>query len=207
MTKQKIASDRGDAAGRDVTAVSGPTNNVIAIHGGTNIIGNQGPVHVYTRDTRPPPAPTPPPPDHITEEQAATLKRLHDDWVALAEAVKTRAKPITPQQAWININRAGHCTTYKHMRQERFESVCTYVQQQMAILRSGKTARSRDPKWRSSRIGAIKARSINQLGNEFVYLPYIKKSFNAQSLTELDDEQIEATYRHVLKLKPRSKVE
>lgn len=131
------------------------------------------------------------------------LKRLHDDWVELSAAVKTRAKPITPQQAWIAINRAGNCTTYKHMRQMHFAAACAYVQQQMAILRSGKTARKRDPKWRNSRIGAIKARCINQLSDDSAYRPYISKNFNAQSLTELDDEQLEKTYRHVLTLKAK----
>jgi len=200
----KVIGLKGHAAGRDVNVETGPTNNVTAIHGGTNIIGNHGPVNVYTKDPRPPSAPVPPPPDHITDEQAAILKSLHNDWVALSEVVKTRAKPITPQQAWISINHAGHCTTYKHMRQEHFDTACAYVQKQMAILRSGKMARSRDPKWRASRIGAIKARSINQLGDEFAYKPYITKNFNAQSLTELDDEQLDATYRHVLKLKPKN---
>lgn len=154
---------------------------------------------------RPASAPVPPPPDHITEEQAAILKRLHDEWVALSAAVKTKAKPITGQQAWVDINRVGHCTTYKHMRQVHFDTACAFVKQQMAILRSGKTARRRDPKWRSSRIGAIKARCINQLGDEYAYRPYIVKNFRAQSLTELDDEQLEATYRHALTLKLKTR--
>lgn len=203
----EVVSLRGHAAGRDVNTEAGPTNNVEAIHGGTNIIGNQGPVTIHTtveRRQMPALEPVQPPPDHITGEQAATLKRLHSEWVELSTAVKTRAKPITPQQAWIAINRAGQSRTYTHMRQIHFDAACAYVQRQMAILRSGKTARKRDPKWRNSRIGAIKARCINQLGNEYAYRPYIARSFRARSLTELDDEQLEAAYRYVLKLKPKA---
>lgn len=201
----KVISLRGHAAGRDVNTDTGPTNNVTAIHGGTNIIGNQGAVTIVTSPerTKPPLEPVPPPVDHISDEQAAELKRLHSEWIQLSGNVKTRAKPITPQQAWIAINRAGQSRTYTHMRQANFDAACAYVQQQMAILRSGKLARSRDPKWRNSRIGAIKARSINQLGDEFAYRPYITKNFNAQSLTELDDEQLDATYRYTLKMKPK----
>lgn len=170
--------------------------------------GNHVQITVQSPDKvmRPLPAPVPPPEDHITDEQASTLRRLHAEWVELCAAVKTKAKPITPQQAWLAINRAGKCTTYKHMRQANFDTACSYVHQQMAILRSGKTARNRDPKWRNSRISAIKARSANQLGNEFAYLPFIQKSFNAQSLIELDDEQLQSTYQHTLRLKPKPPV-
>ena len=202
-TKQTVKSPGGQAAGRDINIEQQPGIQIGSIGGGTNVVGNNTVVHLYAKDARPQAEPVPPPPDHITGEQAATLKRLHAEWVELSAAVKTRAKPITPQQAWIAINRAGQSRTYTHMRQVHFDAACTYVYQQMAILRSGKTARRRDPKWRNSRIGAIKARCINQLGVEFAYVPYTRKSFNAQSLTELDDEQLEATYRHVLRLKPK----
>lgn len=202
----KVISLRGHAAGRDVKVEKGPTNNVGTITGGTNFIGNQGPVTINTAGDRvqlPRPAPVPPPEDRITEEQALKLKDLHLDWITLSANVKTRVAPITPQAAWIAINRAGKCTTYKHMRQENFDAACDFVRKQTAILRSGKTARRKDPKWRNTRIGSIKARSKNQLGNEFVYGPYIQKNFNAQSLTELDDEQLEQTYQYVLRLRPR----
>ncbi len=199
----KIISLKGHAAGRDVNVQQEPGVYVEQISGGMNVLGNNATVHIYRGISRPLVEPIPPPPDHITEEQAATLKRLHSEWVELSANVKTRAKPITPQQAWIAINRVGRSTTYKHIRQANYDAVCAYIQQQMAILRSGKTARSKDPKWRTSRIGAIKARSIKQLGDQFAYLAYIAKNFKAGSLTELDDEQLEATYRYVLKLKPK----
>lgn len=202
----KVISLWGHAAGRDIKVETGPTNNIASIHGGTNIIGNHGPVTIHTSSDRPrspAPAPVPPPEDRISDEQAFKLKCLHDDWVELSASVKTRTTPITPQAAWIAINRAGRCTTYKHMRQEHYEAASDYVLKQMAILRSGKVSRRRDPKWRNSRIGAIKARCINQLGDEFSYRPYIKKHFNALSLTELDDEQLESAYRYVLSLKPK----
>lgn len=207
MANKEISSRAGHAAGRDVTAAAAPVNNVHEITGGTNIIGNHGAITIVTgiERAKQPLAPVPPPSDHISGEQAAELKRLHGEWVQLSEDVKTRAKPITPQQAWIAINRAGQSRTYTHMRQANYDAARAYVQQQMAILRSGKTARRRDPKWRNSRIGAIKARCINQLGNEYAYKPYIAKHFNAQSLTELDDEQLEATYRHTLGLKARAR--
>lgn len=180
---------------------------MISGHGNVGVVGDGNNVQITVQSpdktARPALAPVPPPEDHITDEQAAVLRRLHLEWVELSTAVKTRAKPITPQQAWVSINSIGKCTTYKHMRQINFDATFNYIQQQMAILRSGKLARSRDPKWRNSRIGAIKARSINQLGDEFAYRPYITKSFNAQSLTELDDEQLDATYRYTLKMKPK----
>lgn len=190
-------------AGRDVDARHEAGVRIGNVNGGTNVIGNHTTVHVHadTKKIRPLMEPVPPPVDRITDEQAAVLKSLHYQWVELSAAVKTRAKPITAQQAWVGINRAGQSRTYTHMRQVNFPAACAYVQQQMAILRSGKVARRRDPKWRTSRIGAIKARCINQLGNGFAYGPYIAKQFNAQSLTELDDDQLEATYRHILKLK------
>ena len=83
-----------------VQTISG-NGNVGVVGDGNNV---QITVQSPDKTARPALAPVPPPEDHITNEQAAVLRRLHLEWVELSTAVKTRAKPITPQQAWVSIN-------------------------------------------------------------------------------------------------------
>ena len=60
----------------------------------------------------------------------------------------------------------------------------------MAKLRNMASAPAKDDAWRKSRIGAIKARSKNQLGDPDAYKPYIKKNFKAESLAALSTGQV-----------------
>lgn len=199
MGRRKIESPDGQAAGRDIhnNGDDAPAVSVQTIAGGTNIIGNQGPVHVTVGAVRKTVRHViEPGPEHLSAEQRVTLKGLHAEWVALHAALKR--KPLSHQVAWQRINKAGCSTTYSLILASRFDEVCAFVKEQMAILRGMKSAPKKDVDWRAKRIGAIKARCIKQLGNPDAYRPYIRKYFKAESLTELSTDQLQRTYAHIM---------
>ncbi|WP_028300298.1 ORF6C domain-containing protein [Oceanospirillum beijerinckii] len=198
MTK-KIEAPEGSAAGRDINTTEAPSNNVHSIFGGTNIIGNQGDIHIQT---------TPPEnkkvkevvvlnpgPNEISEQQKAEIKSLCDEWVALHNSIKKR--PLTYGAAWSRINKTGGVTKYAMIPQAKFKKVVAFIKKEMGQLRNMKSAPAKDDQWRAKRIGAIKARSKNQLGDPNAYKPYIKKNFKADSLTELSTDEIQRTYTYI----------
>ncbi|MCY1353921.1 hypothetical protein D9M68_357270 [compost metagenome] len=193
-----IEAPEGNAAGRDILTTGAPAVHVQAITGGTNIIGNQGDINILFGAA--PPARrqvvVQPGPQHISEEQKAALKALCDDWVTLHTTLKKR--PLTYGAAWLRINKAAGTTSYSLILKERFADAVELIQREMAILRNMRSAPSKDDTWRAKRIGAIKARCKNQLGDPDFYKSYIKKSFKADSLTELATDELQKTYAYVM---------
>ncbi|MFN9529656.1 MAG: hypothetical protein ACK561_09930 [Pseudomonadaceae bacterium] len=193
-----IKAPAGNAAGRDILSTGAPTVHVQAITGGTNIIGNQGDINILFEAARPARRQVivQPGPQHISEEQKSTLKTLCDEWVALHATLKKR--PLTYGAAWSRINKAAGTTSYSLILKERFTDAVELIQREMAVLRSMRSAPSKDDTWRTKRIGAIKARCKNQLGDPDFYKPYIKKNFKADSLTELATDELQRTYAYVM---------
>lgn len=132
----------------------------------------------------------------ITEDQKGTITALRAEWLSLHAAIKQ--KPMTDATAWIKINKAAGVTSYHQIPLERFDQVVAYIKVEMAKLRGMASAPSKDDGWRKAKIGAIKARSKNQLGDPDAYKPYIKKNFKADSLTALSTEQLRKTYTYIM---------
>lgn len=132
----------------------------------------------------------------ITEDQKATITALRAEWLALHATIKKN--PLSDRTAWTKINAAAGVTSYKLIPLERFDQVVAFIKVEMAKLRGMASAPAKDDGWRKSRIGAIKARSKNQLGNPEAYKDYIKKNFKADSLTALSTDQLRKTYTHIM---------
>ena len=198
MASKEISSQVGHAAGRDVTAQAAPVNNVRQIRGGTNIIGNQGPVTVHTAPARR--ARTVvhqhDPDIHITQEQQLALQELRNEWVVLHNKLKKSA--LDYGAALKRMNTAAGATACALIRRDRYEDAVKFAKKEMAILSNMKSAPRKDDEWRTKKIGAIKARCKNQFGGVDVYKPYIKKNFGAASLTDLATDQLQKTYAYVM---------
>lgn len=196
--KQKVQSQQGNAAGRDIQVQEAQRVDIPNITGGTNFIGNHGPVMVQigvvpkTRVR----AVVQPGPEHIDADQRRQLFDLCDEWVTLHAAIKRT--PLSKALAWSRINKAAGSTTYALILKTRFEHARAYTLKQMAILRGMATAPAKDDDWRPKRIGAIKARCINQLRDPNAYKPYIKKNFGAASLTDLANDELRRTYAYIM---------
>lgn len=132
----------------------------------------------------------------ISEDQKVTLTALRDEWITLHNAIKKR--PLGYGAAWGRINKAAGATSYHLIRAEKFEAAVAYVRKQIALLRGMASAPAKDQKWRASRIGAIKARCTNQLGDPEAYKPYIRKNFGADSLAALATDELQRTYTYIM---------
>lgn len=137
-----------------------------------------------------------PGPEHIDEVQRRAITDLRGEWVALHNTLKKRKLPDAA--AWVLINKAAGSTSYHLIRSEKFELVMQYIRQQMAVLRSMKSAPSKDDQWRVKRIAAIKTRCRNQLNDPGAYRPYIRKNFKLESLADLATDQLQKTYSYIM---------
>lgn len=195
--KMKVESPNGQAAGRDIQVhAAAPENFVHAINGGTNFIGNQGPVHVVIGRTRTPAPATPLGPEHLNEEQKCKLKEMLHEWVTLHTSIKKA--PLSYAAAWLRVNRHAKVSSYHYILQDDFEKVCAFVRKQMSMLRNMASAPAKDKTWRSKRIQAIKVRCKMQLGGDDAYLKYISKNFGLHSLAELSTDQLQKTYAYIM---------
>lgn len=132
----------------------------------------------------------------ISDDQKRVLADLRNEWMTLHADIKKR--PLSHATAWNRINRAAGATSYHCISQERYEDAVAFVRKQMAILRGMASAPAKDKAWRASRIGAIKARCANQLGDPVFYRAYIRKNFDADSLSELATDELQKTYTFIM---------
>lgn len=138
----------------------------------------------------------------IDAAQKAELKKLVAEWVATHQALKQRK--LSWVAAWASFNSAMKVNSYAELKPEQMDKAKAWLLRQTAILNSMASAPKKLPELRAKRYASIKARCKNQLGDEFAYLAYIKKYFNKSSLTELDDTELDRTYRFVMSKKHTS---
>lgn len=136
----------------------------------------------------------------IDENQARRLKTLVEDWVSTNNCV--RRTQITHAGAWSALNKRAGVTSYRLIPAAKFHAMEKWLQQQLGRLGNMASAPRKDDSWRGKKIGAIKARCKNQLGDEFAYKQYIQRRFGAASLSELATDELQATYAYVMGKKP-----
>jgi hypothetical protein len=136
----------------------------------------------------------------VTARQKATLRRLIDNWIEQRTAV--RRTKMSYSAAWSALNKAMRVNSYHELPERDFARACAWLRRQIGILGSMPSARKRLPGWRKQRITAIKTHCKKALGDERAYLSYIDRRFAAASLTHLDDDQLQATYLYIRRMRP-----
>ncbi len=195
---RKVNAPKGNAAGRDIDISDAPQTKISSISGGTNLVGNQGDIHlqITTASPKRPRITVQPGPQHISDEQKVALNSLREEWMALHAAIKR--KPLEHGMTWRSINKAAGATSYHLILTERYQDAVAFIRREMAILRNMRSAPSKDGEWRSKRIAAIKVRCIRQLGDPHAYKAYIKKNFGVDSLADLATDQLQKTYAYIM---------
>lgn len=152
--------------------------------------------HHYENPPRGPKVTVTPGDGVISEEQKVALTRLRDEWILLHNSI--RKKPLGYGAAWSRINKSAGATSYHLIQDCNFYRAVTYIKKEMAKLRNMRSAPAKDGNWRNAKIGAIKARCKNQLGDDVAYRPYIKKNFKAESLADLATDELQRTYAYIM---------
>lgn len=128
--------------------------------------------------------------------QKARLKELVDRWVEL-DRVVSRKKPVSWASAWSALNRKMRVNSYHELPAGQFPAAVKFLEQQIARLNRTPTARKRSPAWRASRIRAIQAR-CSQKGLQEWRHELMADRFGKASMTELDNDELEALYSAVM---------
>lgn len=201
---RKVTATMGHAAGQDMLDGSAKIK-IHSIVGGHNFVGNHGDIHVQITSPAKlrPRIVIQPGQEHISEEQKIELASLRNEWMALHASIKT--KPMSHATAWAKINRAAGATSYHLILAIRFADAVAFIKQEMAKLRNMSSAPAKDSSWRARKIGAIKARCSNQLGDPRAYTSYIQRNFGAESLSELATDELQKTYAYVMAKKGAKK--
>lgn len=175
-------------------AIAEPKQGVIYVQGNGNAVAGRDIIHHY-KPARPRVV-VKTADGVIDATQKAELMQLRNAWMATHNAVKK--SELTHQAAWGKFNAAMKISGYAELKPERFEAGCNWFRTQIAMLNSMRSAAKKVPGHNNKRIGAIKARCKNQLGDEFAYMAYIIKNFDKSSLTDLDALEMEKTYRYIM---------
>lgn len=165
---------------------------VNAISGGVVNIGNQ--VTKVKAEVKPND-------EHISQKQASILKQLVNDIVEMEQKIKKNPKSY--RAVWGALN--AHCgvTRYLLIPYEDFPKAEKYLRMWIGRLNSAKSAPKKDNnQWRNRRYAYIK---INTKEVPEWLDNYLHKNFGVDSLTELDDAQLDKVYRAVSSKKSRNK--
>lgn len=127
--------------------------------------------------------------------QKAAINELVYEWVDLSNSIRARKSEIAVKRA--QFNRAMHVNSYAEIKQEDFSKAVAWLKRQIAILDGMASAPSKDPDWRTKRFRGINARAKEYPGGEARYRQYAFDHFGTSSLRGLNDEQLDAVYRHV----------
>lgn len=140
--------------------------------------------------------------EHISQEQASILKKLVDDIVELEKVTKQR--PKSHQAVWSALN--SHCkvTRYLLIPYADFAKAEKYLRMWIGRLSAAKSAaKKNNSSWRNRKYAYIK---INTKDNGEWLDNYLHLNFGTNSLTMLDDTQLEKVYSAVSGRKSRNKV-
>lgn len=131
----------------------------------------------------------------LTAAQKAKINALITEWVEARGAVRrTRAEIAALRSAF---NKAMKVNSYAEILQDDFDKAIAWLRRQTGIVNSMASAPRKNPNWRTGRYRAINARAKEFLDGELRYRSYAEERFGSGSLKDLDDEQLEAVYRHV----------
>lgn len=164
----------------------------VSISGDHNIIGNV--VNFNPKPVRPKVI-VQPGAGVITSEQAAILKVLVNDIVDLEAKVKRQ--PASFQAVWSSLNKKMKVSSFREIPIGQFDAARKFLHQWMGRLSSAPSASVKDgEKLRNRRYALIKINSKEPEDAEAL-ATYMKRNFDAESLTELSNDQLERVYRYV----------
>lgn len=173
---------------------SGATGNIV------NQVQNGGTVNIANRHITQVKAEVKPNETHISQEQASCLKKLVDDIVELELRVKQ--KPKTHQAVWSALNAHCRVTRYLLIPYESYDKAEKYLRMWIGRLNNTKKAQTTDnSEWRQRKYSYIK---INTKDEPDWLHTYINSRFDADSISELTNEQLEQTYRAVASKRSRN---
>ncbi|REF69740.1 MULTISPECIES: hypothetical protein [Paracoccus] len=169
--------------------------NAVSVNGNGNVVAG-GDVHYHLPS---PPAARPkvrPGIEHITAEQRAILRKLVEE-VAETEARLKRSPRGFSSVYSALFNQFDEVKKLEQIPLDGFEQARSYLYQRRGQLNGMRSAPIKNAdQWRKTRYAYIKVNSKAPEDAEALDR-YIRKNFNAGSLTELANDELERAYRYI----------
>lgn len=184
-----------ERAAQPAVHVSGGSANLIQNNNGNvTMIATQRHVTVTKAEVKPGD-------EHISTAQQAKLTALVTEIVGIES--KLKQKPKSFRSVWGALNAHCEVTRYVLIASSDYDKAEKYLRQWIGRLNSMASAPVKDgDAWRKRHYAYIK---INCKDDPDWLNRYLAKSFGASSLTELDNDQLERTYRAVASRKKAGK--
>lgn len=200
VSLMKATTPRKPAARK---APRAPNNgNVLYVTGSGNITAG-GDLHLYAPQPKEPTLPpVKPGVTHITLDQRKTLKRLVDAVYETEARLKKKPKVYSAIYSALFRN-AGGVKKLEQIPLSEFEAARSYLQQWLGELNSMASAPLKNADaWRNRQYSYIKVNS-KAPEDAAAVAAYIKRNFQAESLTELSNDELAKTYRYAAGRKRR----
>ncbi len=140
---------------------------------------------------------------HISEEQKVTLRRLVEEIVELEKTTKRRPKEF--RAVWRALNGYMKVSTYHYIPREEFEKARKYLDQWKGRLQQPLKRKDVD-EWRRQRYTAIHTILSKELGwDDEAYRRDLTRLFGVDSLTDLDDDELNSYYLRMQRLKSKAR--
>lgn len=191
--KGKIVQMLKDGSVPKEQRVKPSSSQRVSISGDKNIVGDNNTVINTERVLHKTVADVKPGEQHIDDKQAARLHYLVDEIFKIEARLKK--KPKTFQAIWKSLNAYIKVPKYRLIPREDFPRAEKYLLKWMGRLNSMKSAPSVDNEaWRKKKYAYIK---INTKDDPSVLDRYILKNFGVTTIRDLDDADLEKTYRYI----------
>lgn len=135
---------------------------------------------------------------HISVKQQAIIQHLVNDIVEMEQLVKR--EPKTHRAVWSTLNRKFKVSSYKLILSEDFSAAEKYLRQWIGRLNNTKTAAIADNDKHRNRRYAFIHTNLSLVTEEW-FRNYLKKNFDASSMKELSDTNLEKAYQAVSRKK------
>ena len=191
--KGKIVQMLKDGSAPKKPRVKSSSSQHFNISGGNNVVGDNNTVFNTEKVIHKTIAKVEPGEQHIDDSQAARLQYLVKEICSLE--FKLKKKPKSYNSVWGPLNARMRVPRYRLIPKEKFESAEKYLLQWIGRLNSMKSAPKVDNEaWRKKRYAYIK---INTKDDPGVLDRYILKNFGVTTIRDLDDADLEKTYRYI----------
>lgn len=176
------------------SSASDKDNNIYSASGNCNVVGNGnvvnfGPPKIVKKIYIQPGA------GFITAAQKKKINDIFSEWAAVRGLVRKNNAEFKSLR--FAFNTAMNVNSYHEIKSEDFEKAIQWLRRQTGIVLSMSSAPNKVPDWRNKRYRAINARAKQFPDGEARYRRYALERFGSGSLKELDDDQLDAVYRHV----------
>lgn len=192
--REKVLAILGEANGAAARAKTPPSGHSAV--GNNNVVGNGNTIVIAHQVVEKPIVVAKPGAEHITQEEARSIKDLVDLIVALEKA--TRDSPLGYQAVWNELTKAVNVTRYLLIPRARYGEAKAFLEAWVERLRHARLMKTDSPVEEARRnhtayiIGTVESR-----GWRVLWGAWFAREFGGRSLDQLNSDELWLAYQRV----------